>query len=481
MSAGESNTNQIIRRTLNIKEWRFNQFLGEKMRLEDFHDEDNQGYIIAAMKMSENGKYLIIGDKGGRIIIFKRESREKHSHSNSPNHHVNKLNYYFEYNAYEKDFDVHKSIEYNEVVRCIDVLPHNYNSQGKIDILSCGYRTIKLHRVYNKKNNYYLKNNECNDISGLKLPIVKSNKTELSTKLRKNICLTNSTELNNIQVNKTFPEQFIACCSNKVHLFDLNHLNVAYVLFDLNNQEEDEAAEESLSVAKINNYNANLFTLGTTKGNIKVCDFRTTSDFSKFHTNYLDEFSNILKSGFNFSKTLFSFQIMSVHDLEFISDYYLASRHFLSINIWDIRMNSTPVNKFLTYEPLIAKLSYLYRNKHLSNDKFQLSVSKDGNNILTGGYNSMFHVFDLKQKLNTQCFIDESADRVVNTNIVRKINSKGSCFYKKEETDLNDFNYNSKILKHCYSANEDWIVLAQQNCIYSYVGNNIVKEYKTKN
>jgi serine/threonine-protein phosphatase 2A regulatory subunit B len=454
--------------TLNILEWRFNQFLGEKMRSDEFYEEENQGYIISTMKMTDKSEHLIIGDKGGRIIIFKKDG----------NGHHNKLSYFFEYSAFEKDFDVHKSTEYSEIVRSVDILPYIYND--KIDILSCGYRTIKLHRVHNKKIKFF--SNEKGGSGCLKVPKLKTTKDEVSSKLRRTITLTNSSELNNISVNRTVPNQFIACSDTKVSLFDLEHTNTAFELFDLENQNEEDTSSvsESITVSKVNKYNPNVFGLGTTFGNIKVCDFRTTSDYMKVNTSYLDEFNNILKSGFNLSKTLFSYQIMSVHDLEFVSEYMLATRHYLSLNIWDIRMDNSPMNKFLVYEPVIPRLSYLYKNNFLQNDKFQISVSNDGNYILTGDYNNMFHVFDVKQRLNTQCTLDESSERNSNTNIIRKINSKGSCYYKKDDPSYTNIDFESKIFKHCYSPSENWIILAQQNCLYSYSGSLFVKEQKAK-
>ena len=83
----------------------------------------------------------------------------------------------------------------------------------------------------------------------------------------------------------------------------------------------------------------------------------------------------------------------------------------------------------------------------------------------------MFHVFDIEQRLNTQIVIDEKNDQLMNTNIIRKINSKGSCYYKKDDDDLNLINFDQKITKHAFCPNSNFLVIVVYNCIYTYHGN----------
>jgi len=207
-----------------------------------------------------------------------------------------------------------------------------------------------------------------------------------------------------------------------------------------------------------------LFCYGTNKGNIKYCDTRSSSDHLLFTKNLKDENSNL-------SKTIFANSLLSVHDIcmNYSNNYTIATRHYLSVNLWDIRKEREPTNKFLLYEPIINKLSYLYQNNYL-NDKFTLSSDKDGKYMLTGGYNNMFHVIDIEQRLNTQIIIDDSNEKIMNTNVIRKINSKGCCFYKKEDPNINNIDFDKKIICHAYSPVENYSMLINLNCIYSYSG-----------
>jgi serine/threonine-protein phosphatase 2A regulatory subunit B len=508
--------------TLKILEWRFNQFLGEKLSEEDFKQEENQSYLISDIKLTNNGEYLIMGDKGGRVIIFKRtEGRNKL---------FPKLNYFFEFAACEKDFDVHKSTEYSEQVRALAILPMMYND--KIDILSCGYRTVKLHRVHNYKirnytnyndhknmrnrrgtrhssgsdsDNYYddeddtttttedtfLDHRNRNNIGAiengeLNVPQVKSFRYDVTAKCKKCVKIPESSEINSISYNK-YTENFIVSDENKILLFNINHTNDAYNVIDMEaNQTEEEQNHdlvEKITIAKMSERDAHIFTYGSSSGNIKLCDIRSNSDCLKWSSNYIDEFQNITNSGFNLTKTVFSNQIMAVHDILpglGGNENLFASRHFLSVNLWDKRNNKAPVSKFLCYEPVIPKLSYLYMKNYLGTDKFSLSCDKSGKHLLTGGYSYMFHCFDIDQKLNTQITIDGCNEKLMNTNVIRKINSKGSCFYKKDDPNLMNINFNNKILKHCYSNTENLLTFAIQNCVYTYSGNIIIKETQKK-
>jgi hypothetical protein len=151
------------------------------------------------------------------------------------------------------------------------------------------------------------------------------------------------------------------------------------------------------------------------------------------------------------------------------SHYTIATRHYLSVHLWDIRKQNEPCSKYLVYEPIINKLSYLYQNNYIE-DKFSLSTDKDGKYLLTGGYNNMFHVIDIEQKLNTQIVIDDSNEKLMNTNVIRKINSKGSCFYKKDDPSLSNINFDKKILHQSFSPMDNFSVLILYNCIYTYSG-----------
>lgn len=447
---------------LKIMEWRYSQFLGEKLTYDQIKNEpENESFLVTNCKFSSDGQNAVVTDKGGRVILFKK---------NETKNKIPKLDYYYEFVAQEREFDVHKSIEYNEEIRGLAILPST--NSNKVDILTAGYRTIKFDRIYKDKVKVF-------DQSGVKgsnennksivIPKVANVKIETKNKTKKVYNFVHNNEINTICDNKINTNNFISSDEYKIFLWDLNAPNEVFNMVDIDPTIEIDNPEK-ITKSVVCDYNPHLFSYGTNKGNIKFCDLRTSSDSLTFSKNFKDENSNL-------NKTVFAQSLLGVHDLtmSFSNNYLIASRHFLSVNLWDIRKQNEPSTKFLVYEPVINKLSYLYQNNYL-NDKFTLSTDCNGKYIVTGGYNNMFHVLDIEQRLNTQIVIDETNEKLSNTNVIRKINSKGSCFYKKDDPSQSKINFDKKILHQAYSPVDNFSVLVIYNCLYSYTGGITKKE-----
>ena len=432
---------------LKIIEWRFNQLLGEKLTYEQIkEDPENESYLVTDIKFSNDGQNVVVADKGGRVIIFKRiKEKEK----------TPKLIYYYEYSAQEHDFDSHKSIEYSEEIKGLQILPSsNYK---KLNILTAGYRIIKLDRIYEDIIPEFDTNSE--------IPKFTSSKKEIRAKNKKQFCnYNNSEDINSLSLNPDNPNNFISSDESRVYLWDINRSEKdLYTPVDIE-PKEDNIYPEKITKSTYMNYNPHIFIYGTNKGNTNVCDLRTSSDRLKFEASYKD-----IKSDMT---SLVSNSILCIHDIcsSLNNKYSFATRNYLSINLWDIRKQDEPHSKIVLYEPIINNLSYLYKNNYI-NDKFSLSSDNSGQFLLTGGYNNMFHVIDTEQRLNTQIIIDDSDDKLMNTNVIRKINSKGSCFYKKDDIHSSNINFSKKIQHQAFSPIENYSLMIVYNCIYSYSGN----------
>jgi hypothetical protein len=444
---------------LKIMEWRYSQFLGEKLSYEQIRsDPENEGFLVTNCKFSADGANIVVTDKGGRVILFKRGEAKQNKQP--------KLDYYYEFAAQEKEFDVHKSIEYPEEIKGLSILAPS--AHNKIDMLTASSRTIKLDRIFKDKIRAYEQGN-----SGLSVPKVASVKSEVRHKTKKLLKHVHHNDINSISDNRINNWNFLSSDDYKVFIWDLNACNDVYNVVDMDTSMEVDNPEK-ITKGVFCEYNPLLFAYGTNKGNIRFCDLRTSSDQMSFSTNFNDENSNL-------NKTVFANSLLSVHDINMgmSNNFSFATRHYLSVNLWDTRKQNEPVSKFLTYEPIINRLSYLYQNNYLE-DKFSLSVDKDGKYLLTGGYNNMFHVIDIEQRLNTQICIDDANEKVMNTNVIRKINSKGSCFYKKDDPSLNNIDFDKKILHHAYSPLDNYSLLIVYNCIYSYIGSITKKEAAKK-
>lgn len=58
-----------------------------------------QGDILSSMNFSKNGKFLAIGDYGGRCIVFQTNQDENNLHKQQPP--IN-YDYYMEFQAHER-------------------------------------------------------------------------------------------------------------------------------------------------------------------------------------------------------------------------------------------------------------------------------------------------------------------------------------------------------------------------------------------
>eukprot|EP01126_Amoeba_proteus_P022116 TRINITY_DN2241_c0_g2_i9.p1 TRINITY_DN2241_c0_g2~~TRINITY_DN2241_c0_g2_i9.p1 ORF type:complete len:181 (-),score=40.11 TRINITY_DN2241_c0_g2_i9:146-688(-) len=71
--------------------------------------------------------------------------------------------------------------------------------------------------------------------------------------------------------------------------------------------------------------------------------------------------------------------------------YFIASRDYLSMKIWDLRQERGPVRTIKFHDYLIPKLCDLYESDSIF-DKFRCSWKGNSTQMLTGSYNGNFYV-----------------------------------------------------------------------------------------
>lgn len=65
------------------------------------------------------------------------------------------------------------------------------------------------------------------------------------------------------------------------------------------------------------------------------------------------------------------------------------SRDYLGLKVWDLRMETKPVETYPVHEYLRSKLCSLYENDCIF-DKFECCWSGDDQRLMTGSYNGFF-------------------------------------------------------------------------------------------
>lgn len=156
----------------------------------------------------------------------------------------------------------------------------------------------------------------------------------------------------------------------------------------------------------------------SSKGTISLGDLRLSSTCA----NYAKVFESPEDPA---SKTFFSEIIASISDANFSRDgRYIVSRDYMTLKIWDMKMEKKPMKVLNIHEGLRSKLSDLYENDCIF-DKFETSFSPCGNYVMSGSYKNMFHVFDIQGKVHNSI----EASKAFLTSAAKAKKLKSSFFF----------------------------------------------------
>jgi serine/threonine-protein phosphatase 2A regulatory subunit B len=139
------------------------------------------------------------------------------------------------------------------------------------------------------------------------------------------------------------------------------------------------------------------------------------------------------------NRSFFSEIISSISDVKFSQDgRYILSRDYLSLKIWDTKMESRPIRTIQIHDHLRGKLCDLYENDCIF-DKFECTFSGDGrsasfnpafdvlliylifdtrlrtgySHVMTGSYHNYFRIYDVDGSSDVILQADKSAFKAV--------------------------------------------------------------------
>ena len=166
------------------------------------------------------------------------------------------------------------------------------------------------------------------------------------------------------------------------------------------------------------------------------------------------------------SRSFFSEIISSVSDVKISnSGRYMISRDYLSVKVWDLQMESRPIEVYPAHEYLRSKLCSLYENDCIF-DKFECSWSGNDQQIITGSYNNFFKIFDRNTKRDITL---EASKEVAKPRTVlkpRKVCTGSKR--RKDEISVDCLDYNKKILHTAWHPQENIIAVAATNNLYLF-------------
>ncbi|KAF1791274.1 Protein phosphatase 2A regulatory subunit PR55, conserved site [Phytophthora cactorum] len=293
----------------------------------------------------------------------------------------------WKFQSHNAEFDYLKSLEIEEKINQIKWCRRSGGSQC---LLSTNDKTIKLWKIHERSVREVTTYNE----QGLahvpraqitpeliRLPQIYT-RGQVTTSTAKRVYANAHTyHINSIAINSD-GETFISADDLRVNLWSLGVSNQSFNIVDIKPANMEELTEV-ITAADFHPTHCNTMMYSTVVAplNWVTCGNQPCAT----HTHKQEDPE---------ARSFFSEIIASISDIKFSPDgRYIIARDFLTLKVWDINMNSRPVQTLNIHEHLRPRLGDLYESDCIF-DKFECAVSGDGNNFITGSYNSEFHIYD---------------------------------------------------------------------------------------
>ncbi|ORX93939.1 protein phosphatase 2A regulatory subunit PR55 [Basidiobolus meristosporus CBS 931.73] len=431
--------------------WKFAQCFGDKGDVEDISEVD----IISTVEFDHTGDYLATGDRGGRVVLFERNDGKKGC----------EYKFHTEFQSHEPEFDYLKSLEIEERINKIRWCKRQNSAHF---LLSTNDKTIKLWKVFEKSLKVVSEKNLTDGMppplinrNSLKLPKLTHHDTIVAAVPRKVYANAHAYHINSISINSD-GETYLSGDDLRINLWNLNISDQSFNIVDIKPANMEELTEV-ITASEFHPSHCNVFMYSSSKGTIKLCDMREAALCDRYAKMFEEEEDPS-------SRSFFSEIISSISDVKFSNDgRYILSRDYLTLKIWDINMDSKPVETINVHDYLRSKLCDLYENDCIF-DKFECNISGDGNSILTGSYSNYFHIFDANNKSEVTLQADKSAfkaKRVGSTKNKPNLN-RGAKNGRKEDINPDTMDFNKKILHTSWHPRENTIAVAATNNLFIF-------------
>lgn len=216
---------------------------------------------------------------------------------------------------------------------------------------------------------------------------------------------------------------------------------------DLLKNEKIEDLKENITFSKLHPTSDSLFTYGTNKGTLKLCDMRASTVSDNTAISFKNETGG--------QKNFLTEMISCYSSADFTKNTkYMVSRDFLTVKVWDVCNAKKPLNTIVLQEGMKGKLCEMFENDCIF-DKFAISSSPDSNTVFTGNYNNSFHLLDL-DGTNTQYELNFKKTTVSK----QMVPGKGSAIAKMD--------YTRKVMAGDFSSKKNMLAVAALNCFYIY-------------
>uniref|UniRef100_A0A8C9VM01 Serine/threonine-protein phosphatase 2A 55 kDa regulatory subunit B n=2 Tax=Scleropages formosus TaxID=113540 RepID=A0A8C9VM01_SCLFO len=421
------------------------------------HNYATEADIISTVEFNATGELLATGDKGGRVVVFQREQESK----NQPQRR-GEYNVYSTFQSHEPEFDYLKSLEIEEKINKIRWLPqHN----AAYFLLSTNDKTVKLWKISERDKRpegYNLKDEDGRirdpaTITTLRVPVLRPMDLMVEATARRVYSNAHTYHINSISVNSDY-ETFMSTDDLRINLWNLEITNKSFNIVDIKPANMEELTEV-ITAAEFHPNQCNTFVYSSSKGSIRLCDMRASA-LCDNHSKFFEEPEDPSNRSF------FSEIISSISDVKFSHNgRYLMTRDYLTVKVWDLNMESKPLETYQVHDYLRSKLCSLYENDCIF-DKFECVWNGSDSVIMTGSYNNFFRMFDrnTKRDVTLEASRENSKPRAILK--PRKVCLGGKR--RKDEISVDSLDFSKKILHTAWHPSENIIAVAATNNLYIF-------------
>uniref|UniRef100_A0AAV1T9M0 Serine/threonine-protein phosphatase 2A 55 kDa regulatory subunit B n=1 Tax=Peronospora matthiolae TaxID=2874970 RepID=A0AAV1T9M0_9STRA len=419
--------------------------------------------VISAIEYDRSGDFLATGNKGGRVSIYCRHGNPTSNQSMYGATTDPRYQLYTEFQSHNAEFDYLKSLEIEEKINQIKWC---HASNGSQWLLSTNDKTIKLWKVhersvceittYNGEGLAYVPRAQISP-ELIRLPQTQVCGYVTASTAKRVYANAHTYHINSIAINSD-GETFMSADDLRVNLWSLGISDQSFNIVDIKPTNMEELTEV-ITAADFHPTQCSMMMYSTSRGAIKLGDMRQAA--------LCDSYSQVFEEPEDpEARSFFSEIIASISDVKFSPDgRYIIARDFLTLKIWDINMNSRPVQTINIHEHLRPRLGDLYESDCIF-DKFECAVSGDGNNFITGSYNSEFHIYDRRGRADIS--ITPRTARVSRRHSMPQRGLAQQIAALPAPGDPNALDFSKKILQTSWHPSLNELAVSIRNSLFVY-------------
>ncbi|KAF6166315.1 hypothetical protein GIB67_038175, partial [Kingdonia uniflora] len=188
-------------------------------------------------------------------------------------------------------------------------------------------------------------------------------------------------------------ETFISADDLRINLWNLEISDQCFNIVDMKPSKMEDLIEVITS-AEFHPAYCNILAYSSSRGIIRLVDMRQSA--------LCDQHARIFQDReVHGPKTFFTEIVASISDIKFANDgRHILSRDYMTLKLWDLNKEASPIATFKVQEHLRPKLSDVYNNDSIF-DKFECCLSGDGLHFATGSYRFVYLIKMKQQHIQT--------------------------------------------------------------------------------